>query len=368
MAEVGIIDDVKTANKTVDPNVLEEFNKQVEANALAEAEGKNKKIEEVVEGDVDSNAGIIVPEGMQPVSTEEDKTAIKDLKPTTDDSVATAVYNWHVESGLLPEGRDIKSVSDVTALFEEQVNAKVTEVIESFPEKLRNDIEVYSATGQYGMDQTKPKAYIETITEKDLSNEEVAENVIKEVLKANNKDASYIDRRVKLFKDGDVLTEEATELYKEWKEMVSSRKDQEIQRLKEDKEKADKEIEIYYESLYKIAEDTKTTWGIEMPSKDRDRLKALMSIPVKSDKDKLLEIQKAMNEDPSIWVQVNYLYMKGVLGKAGKLDSLVNRIKSEATEQLKGAFGGANFKLPSSSNTRKTIPALAGLAAGLKSN
>lgn len=297
--------------KTEEEKKTEEINKE-----------KDKEEEEGAPGELEDNK-----------EASEEKADDEQLK-----QVAQANYKLLVEQGVLPEGLEINSFGDLKNQIEDLKLAGITEVMDEMPDDLKSSVEAWRKGLDYRQ-ATQRKTEIlsyDKITDDDLKEKETALRLIREYHELMGDDAEYIKSRLDMAVDTDTFVVEAKRARKHLLNVKKSQDQaKEQQELAELKRKEDA-YNNYRTGMEKSIRDSEVFWGRKLSKVEQQNLVDAIFAPdtLKKRKTDFIPLEQALNNDPSLLAQINYLYISGMLGKDGNLNILKNAAKSKATDEL----------------------------------
>jgi len=117
---------------------------------------------------------------------------------------------------------------------------------------------------------------------------------------------------------------------------IDEKEQQEIVRYKEE---AKKQHKLRTANIRKDIDGTNDIFGIELTKADKNKLYDMLAVPVEivdnnGRKVAISALNKAIDEDPTIMKQINFLYHKGVIGKNGTLDALATKLHSKVAKDI----------------------------------
>ncbi|MCK4500918.1 hypothetical protein KAU11_10490 [Candidatus Babeliales bacterium] len=314
--------------------------------------GENEEAKEKVEDtkgeieEVDENKVPAVEETGNTPAVESIETSDENVGvPASAEEIAQANYALLVEKGVIEEGLEIKNLSDISTAVEDRISKGIEGYFAELPNDLQVAIANHSRGADYRQSFSKPKevTFTDIKVEDVKSNPELAEKLFVDRLKKEGNSDAYIEKRLATTKDSEFLEEEALVALKKGQAEEEFNKKNKVKEAEVEAEKSKQEVEAYYTKLNNLVEEKKTLWGMDISTKDKGKLKDLMTNPVSvktgSVESKVLPLQKALQDDPVIWAQLNYLFLKGMLGTDGKMSFLTNRAKSQATKKIDELFG-----------------------------
>lgn len=254
------------------------------------------------------------------------------------ESLAKANYKMFVEEGILKEGLEVNNFDDLKNHVEDLKLVGINEWRKELPEELNNSVEAwskgldYKAVRQRRMEVTEYKS----VTDDMLKDEKVALKIIKEHHKYLGDSDEYIKDRLDDIIDSDVIIREAKRSRSAMTKVMENR-----EKLKNDKdlyeqENKKKEYNDYKENLKKQVSNSDLFWGKKLSNIEQQELIDVIFNPevvTKKNKDHV-SLEKALADNPVIYAQIYYAYMKGMFGEKGNLNFIKNTVKSQAVNDI----------------------------------
>lgn len=178
--------------------------------------------------------------------------------------------------------------------------------------------------------------------EDELDDVDKAAEIYKQYLLDSNVDPSEVETIVNYAIDSDNITQKAKQAQKKGIQLFDKLEKQRLDEADKLKQKAS-ENEIARKNKIKSDVDAKSdVWGIKLSKADKDKLYDMLANPVDIRNQDgfnipITALNKAIENDESILMQINYLLHKGVLGKSGNLNALSTVLHSKVAKDIDNA-------------------------------
>lgn len=312
--------------------------KEEEAEKARQAEEEEKerlkKEGEADAGSLEEVEGVIVPE-----------TELNDEQAS---ALATANYQLLVEKGILPEGLEVKSFDDLSNHINDLKLAGINEFRAELPKDIDSTIDAWSK----GIDYNKSKerrqqiSQFKNITDDMLKEENVALSIIKAYHKQLGDSDDYIKDRIDNIIDNDRTVLEAKRaraaMVKVQEANAKLVEEAEIQKKAVETEK----YNTYREDVEDKIKNSDIFWGKKLSAVDQQSVVDAIFNPqaMKAKNKDFKTLEEAIQEDPTIYAQLQYIYLKKMLGKKGSLKFISNAVKSQAVGDIENVLKGTTVK------------------------
>lgn len=297
--------------------------------------------------------------------------------------LATASARLFEEYGLLDSAEGIKSFDDIKNKLELKKDNVIEEYLEGLPAELAEQLRAF----ERGVNPAEVRDALSTVASlKSLKDEAIkadastAEKLYRELLQLEGNDDEYIDEMVQLAKDSDMLGKQGirarTRILKTHEQELLKREEQAKSKAAQDKQLQD----MWANNLSSAIDSDNGVWDMKLSNKDKKEVKSILFDAIETreiggQKIAVTKIQKMIEEDPTVLVQIALGIQKGMFGKDGKLVFAVNKAKKSVMEELERAVNtkGRNKDASSSgisssakASYEKSIQSLTSAFNGLK--
>lgn len=366
------------------------------------ANDKDNEVEEVKASDLELDDEALKELGELPNIKKEDEEVEKtesgteEKEETTDEeneendenenkidieATSKAYAQLLVEAGILDTVEGIKSFDDILSKEREKGDSAIADFISELPTKLKQQIEAHTKGLNIDeLDSTLTSlSYLESLDDKSIREDiKVSAKLYREALELDGEEEDYINEMIQLAKDSDTIGKQG--IRSKAKLMGVHKKEL------ENREAQTKQIELankkaqeeWSNTLNGALDGDKEIWEMKLNPKDKKEIKAILfdtveTRTVNGQKIGVSKLQKAIEEDPMMLVQIARGMQLGMFGKEGKLTAVKTKAKNEAISSLETAIktGKKNSDTGSVSSRsiasyEKSIKAIDDIFSGLK--
>ena len=309
-------DDSVEKEESINSSELEVIGEEEAESKEKDSEGDNKEESEEDEDDDEDGDAIL--------------SKVSKLEEADKYKVLSSIAN---ELGIV-EG-DLKSADDLLSMMDDFYVSSIPDEYKQLLVALRNGAPLNTL-----LSESQSAFDYEQVKEEDIEEDsEVAKDIYRKYLEDTGVNKGDIDGMVNYAVDSEVIVKKALAARKTGIEMHKTA-------VKEMDEKAianttnlRKQNDERIAGIKANVDKTKELWGNKVSDVDRLKLFDMLAKPVEIRENNgtripITALNKAIEGDPSILLQINYLLNKGVLGQDGKLDALSVKLHHKVAEEV----------------------------------
>lgn len=269
------------------------------------------------------------------------------------------------DNGIDIEPENIKTFDDLVSSIKKFKKSEREEYVNGLPEDIRVMAEAYHR----GEDPNKYREIynkvsdVSKINDEDFeSNEDLAVKIIKEDLRNRGFNTNEIEEEIELYKDQDVISKRA----KRSKNSLLKFRESEINSLQESEKERKRRIEQsqkeWENGISSYMDKAEELFNNPFDEDDKKELEKFMYEPVEERNGvPVTKLQKAIEDDPSILVQMNYLLKVGALGKDADFDKIGLKKRANIAREMERALKSDSFKGASRKSNKEEAKVVDGL-------
>lgn len=320
----------------------------------------------IVDKHDDNDDGVATPgviTGELAKEKDEDDGDKADLTEDQQVALVKANYELLVEKGVLPDGLEVNSFDDLANHVDELRLEGINDFKKEMPEDLATSVDAWQKGLDYKQAQARKQEIVKykAITDEQLKDQKIAVQVIKNYHKHLGDSDDYIKARIDTIVDTETTVLEGKRARNALVRVQEENDKNTVQEELTAKQAQQKQAEEYKKSIETKVKASEIFWGKKLSTVDQQEVMDAIFDPkvIKRKQKDFKTLDEAIQEDPTIYAQIYYAYMKGMFGENGNLNFIGNAVKSNATKKidkvLQGGGGNASILTEKGEHTHKGI-------------